>query len=138
MEGVLLILVDLAVFLAIPQLCLKHIDLRLELFNLLELLLVYIAFLKQQVLLNLDFLLFSILAVTNNAHFVLLQDIIVLPQLGVLVRHLLHFGVSFNPKFVLVLSLRVGILTLLFERIYCFLHLGLVFLKLLDGANFVT
>ena len=46
LEGVLLILVDLAVFLAIPQLRFKHTDLCLELFNLLELLLVYIAFLK--------------------------------------------------------------------------------------------
>lgn len=128
----------LTIFLAVPQLCLKSIDLCLKLFDLLELFLIHIAFFDQQILLNLDFLLLTIFTIANDTHLVLFQDIVVLPQLCILIGHLFHFCIRFKAQFVLILPLLIGVIELLLERIDIFLHLVLGFLQLFNSADFVA
>lgn len=83
-------------------------------------------------------MLLAVLAIAYYAHFVLLENVVVLPQLGVLVRHLLHLRVCLDPVLVLFLPLHVGILELLFQLVDCLLHLALVLLEALDDAGLLA
>lgn len=92
--GVLLALIYFVFVFRCAKFGLKLTDLDLHLFNLLELLSIDFPFFDNYFLLRLDFCLFPVLAIANDTHLVLLQDIVVLAELGVLISNLLHLGVS--------------------------------------------